>query len=167
MRSILISRCCYARPTQPTPYSPTKSRPRDPPPLTSLPARSLRRLQGQWSPAPATPAVSCQMGLRFRRGDVPTALRQNPADKDHSRLAREAPMHCAKSAGKNKGQRSRSRDQRPRKRYVATLNSSLRQPSISKPPPRAPRRAQQHRQSRGYANQWPPTASDDEYASPS
>ena len=77
-----------------------------------------------------------------RRDDVPTALRQNPAAKDHSRLAREALMQLwTKPAGKNKGQRSRSRDQRPRKRYVATLNSSLRQPSISKPPPRAPRRA--------------------------
>ena len=39
--------------------------------------------------------------------DVPTALRQNPAAKDQSRLAREALMQlCAQPAGQNKGQRS-------------------------------------------------------------
>ena len=39
--------------------------------------------------------------------DVPTPLRQNPAAKDHSRLAREALMHCAQPWWHtNKGQRS-------------------------------------------------------------
>ena len=67
-----------------------------------------------------------------RRDDVPTALRQNPAAKDHSRLAREALMQLwTKPAGKQGPAQQRSRDQRPRSCSLPFTNSSLR------PPPKA------------------------------
>ena len=151
------------------PYVDGESRP--PPPTTAhMPSSTT-------SPTPtgvvvARACLCLQNGAAVsgtaRRDDVPTALRQNPAAKDHFGAGARRPMLWLGRQGRCfLHQRSRSRDQLPRKRYVATLNSSLRQPSISKPPPRAPRRAQQHRRAEVTPNQWPPTASDDEYASPS
>ena len=90
------------------PYVDGESRP--PPPMTAhMPSSTT-------SPTPtgvvvARACVCLQNGAAVsgtaRRDDVPTALRQNPAAKDQSRLAREALMLlCLPAKGKKGGQRS-------------------------------------------------------------
>ena len=146
------------------PYVDGESRP--PPPMTAhMPSSTT-------SPTPTGVVVAgacsvlakCGCGFRTaRRDDVPTALRQNPAAKDHPRLAREALMQLwTKPAGKQGPAQQRSRDQRPRSCSLPITNSSLRTPTSATPPPRAPRRghSQQHREQE--VTGWPPTASDDE-----
>ena len=151
------------------PYVDGESRP--PPPMTAhMPSSTT-------SPTPTGVVVAgacsvlakCGCGFRTaRRDDVPTALRQNPAAKDHPRLAREALMQLWTSLlAKTRASAVCSRDQRPRSCALATLLSSLRTPPSATPPPRAPRRARSRGRAEVTPNQWPPTASDDEYASPS
>ena len=147
------------------PYVDGKIRP--PPPMAAhMPSSTT-------SPTPTGVVVAgacsvlakCGCGFRTaRRDDVPTALRQNPAAKDHPRLAREALMQLwTKPAGKQGPAQQRSRDQRPRRCCLVTTHSSLHEPSISKPPPRAPRQAHSTAEQRLHQNKWPRTASDDEY----
>ena len=146
------------------PYVDGESRP--PPPMTAhMPSSTT-------SPTPTGVVVAgacsvlakCGCGFRTaRRDDVPTALRQNPAAKDHPRLAREALMQLwTKPAGKT---RASAAARVTNARAAAPSHSQIHH--CASPQALRRRRAPRRAHSRGRAevtpHRWPRTASDDEY----
>ena len=150
------------------PYVDGESRP--PPPMTAhMPSSTT-------SPTPtgvvvARACLCLQNGASVsgtaRRGDVPTPLRQSPAAKDQLRLARGRSCSLVLPADSLKEPAQPPPDQRSQKSRSATARQPQHEPATATPPPRAPRRAHSRGRAEVTPNQWPPTASDDEYASPS